>query len=277
LKLKIKISKIPGGKFLKSFKRIHLLIVVLIIAIIGLVFTIKNKPEKETPEFIVANSVDKVPDPKDYGLWHASATPPLPTLVMLHGRGSSAVAMSRTEKIRNLAKQQKFALVLSDGTEKMGIRIDSEPAYDWNASKTTELIGRLEKLFEASHVSPQIDKKRVYLVGLSAGAAMAYQTAIAKPEMFAGVIGFSGYLNLEEVERIKKLSLEDAAKNLPIVAHHGNNDKNIPLQEGKKALEFFKEQGFKTRWETFAGGHGLPASLTEIIQKDCEWIDSQKQ
>ncbi|MGM0601629.1 MAG: alpha/beta hydrolase [Candidatus Rifleibacteriota bacterium] len=261
----------------KSFKRIHLLIVVLLIAIIGLVFSVKNKPLQETPEFIVPDSIDKVPAPQDYGLWNASATQPLPTLVMLHGRGSSAIAMSRTEKIRDLAKQGEFTLVLSDGNEKMGIRIDSEPAYDWNASKTEVLIKRLEVLFESSHVSPQIDRDRVYLVGLSAGAAMAYQTAVAKPGMFAGVIGFSGYLNQNELNLLKNKPLEKAAEEIPIVAHHGNSDENIQMELGKQALDFFNEKGFKTRWEIFEGGHSLPASLTEIIQRDCEWIDAQQK
>jgi len=79
-----------------------------------------------------------------------------------------------------------------------------------------------------------IDKKRIYLTGLSMGGFGCWHLAERYPELFAAMIpiasGTEAYLR--SPERVKVL------KDLPIWAFHGEKDLVVPVEEIKKLIPY---------------------------------------
>ena len=120
-----------------------------------------------------------------------SATPqasgPLPTLIFLHGKGSSALK-ARYMGFEQLGEREHFVTVLPDGLGgewnvfPPGFR-DRSGLFTNGADNT--FIKQL--LAESASHRGVADPNRIYLSGISNGGVMAFRMACDAPELFAAI------------------------------------------------------------------------------------------
>lgn len=122
----------------------------------------------------------------------ASARHPAPLVVMLHGCTQDPDDFARGTRFNQLAAS---AGVIVAWPEQTG---DHHPQKCWGwydpANQTSgrgepALIAGITREVMASHA---VDPRRVYVVGVSAGAGMAVNTAAAYPDLYAAVGSHSG-------------------------------------------------------------------------------------
>ena len=103
-----------------------------------------------------------------------------------------------------------------------------------------------------------ISSQNIVLVGFSQGTMMALQTALCREKPVAGVLGYSGMLLNEELAETTK------NKDTLIQLIHGAMDAIIPVSEWFKAMDIFKNNGFKiTGYTSKKLPHGIDANGVE--------------
>lgn len=145
---------------------------------------------------------------------------PLPLVVMLHGCTQNADDFAAGTDMNSAAREHGFYVLYPDQSPK------ANPQKCWNWFKHDhQQRGRgessiLTDMTRDVMTSHQIDPRRVYVAGLSAGGAMAAILAQAHPELYAAVGVHSGLAPA-------------AAKDLPsaLAAMKGNAD-HAPVPKG---------------------------------------------
>ena len=172
--------------------------------------------------------------------------------------------------MRPLIDSSEYVVYLPCGTTKIGMRIDGKPAYEWDLANPQIVVQKIEKIADNNAV----DRSRIYLTGISAGGQMAYVVGIEKPDLFAGLVCFSGFVNKRYLNQIK---VDQAKTHLPMFVIHGLHDDSVSLAAGRNAANYFRKEGFQVKWKTFAGGHTLPSDLKENIVEATTWFGTMSQ
>jgi poly(hydroxyalkanoate) depolymerase family esterase len=117
---------------------------------------------------------------------------PLPLIVMLHGCTQSADDFSAGTQMNRLAEEHGFLVVYPEQAH------NANPSKCWNWFKAQDqarengepsLIAGIVHEVASNH---PVDRRRIFVAGLSAGAAMAVILGETYPELFAGVGAHSG-------------------------------------------------------------------------------------
>ena len=82
----------------------------------------------------------------------------------------------------------------------------------------------IKQLIDDVQARYAIDTRRVYVAGMSNGAMMAYRLACEIPDKIAAIIAVSGTLAMDNC---------DAAKDVPVLHIHGDQDNNVPFAGGQ--------------------------------------------
>ena len=115
----------------------------------------------------------------------------LPLVVMLHGCGQSATQFAQSTRMNLLADQKGFAVLYPQRPA------SKDPSRCWHWYKKTvqqgggevkAIVGIIEEVVEKY----ALDKSRIYIAGISAGAAMANIVALNYPSLIAAVGVHSG-------------------------------------------------------------------------------------
>ena len=126
----------------------------------------------------------------------------------------------------------------------------------------------LKELIDTYLAMPQVDKKRVYVIGLSMGAMGTYDLAICYPEIFAAAIPICGTVNPTRLS---------AAKDVKFRIFHGDADTVVPVSGSRQAYKALKAAGADVEYIEFPGvthGSWNPA----FTQLDfMSWLFSQKK
>ena len=149
----------------------------------------------------------------------ASPDEQLPVVVVLHGLGVNANAMSRTADWRGAVARDRFIAVFPQGVN------DS-----WNMGPCcppANLIGVADLAFLDALVADltarsDVDDERMYLSGFSNGALMVYTYACTRPEVFAAVAPMAG-TNVTGCRPTRAVSL---------LHQHGDADLVVPYGGG---------------------------------------------
>jgi predicted peptidase len=109
------------------------------------------------------------------------------------------------------------------------------PGERWHNDELVELLDYIEK-------QHRVDKKRVYLTGLSMGGYGTWNLGLAHPKRFAAIAPICGggdtiQILLPEPKKVAPL------KSLPVWAFHGARDSTVPVQESERMIAALKKAG----------------------------------
>ncbi|HET6762718.1 MAG TPA: PHB depolymerase family esterase [Longimicrobiaceae bacterium] len=117
---------------------------------------------------------------------------PAPLVLMLHGCTQDAEDFARGTRMDAVADAQ--GLVLAYPEQPASAQVQKcwswyDPAQSQGPASEAELLAGIVADVAAKHA---VDRRRTFVVGISAGGAMALNLAAAHPELFAGVVVHSG-------------------------------------------------------------------------------------
>ena len=117
---------------------------------------------------------------------HTAAAPGLALIVMLHGCDQSAAAFAEGTRMNALAETAGCAVVYPE----QSLGSHSHRCWKWYERATQQgggdvplIVGVIEQVSAAY----PIDRARIYICGISAGAAMANIVALNHPDLFAAL------------------------------------------------------------------------------------------
>ncbi len=150
-------------------------------------------------------------------------TGPVPLLIVLHGRGQTAVATVQDTGFRGLAEQRRAVLVYPDGVHRSWDAGHGCCGYA-STSRVQDVAFLTAIVADAVHRWP-VDTGRVYLVGYSNGGKLAYTTVCAHPTLFAAVATYGA---------APLAPCEPGTPPVPYLLAAGTADRVLPFQ-GKPA------------------------------------------
>jgi len=132
----------------------------------------------------------------------------------------------------------------------------------WNTQAVIQLLDSVVD-------SNRVDKKRIYLTGLSRGGSAAWELATQYPEKFAALAVVCGMAPLPYAHWIDK--------DLPIWVFHGDQDEVIDVEESDQMVKKLKEMGYQVQYTRYKGvGHNVwdRAYTTDSLYT---WMAKQKR
>ncbi|RQP26013.1 extracellular catalytic domain type 1 short-chain-length polyhydroxyalkanoate depolymerase [Piscinibacter terrae] len=215
--------------------------------------------KREEPGTFVTREFTNHAGTRAYKLYvpaHASA--PMPVVVMLHGCTQSANDFATGTKMNRLADEHGFLVVYPEQPA------HANPSKCWNWFKSQDqlrdcgepsLIAGIVREVVANH---DADPQRIFVAGLSAGAAMAIVLGETYPELFAGVGAHSGlaYGSAHDIPSAMlamkggrsgirhprglpgtpPVPRRKAAQAVPIIVFHGDRDHTVQHANGEEII-----------------------------------------
>ncbi len=171
--------------------------------------------------------------PEDYGKKRGR----WPLMVFLHGAGERGSDLEKVKvhgppKIVENKKDFPFILVSPQCPEDV-----------WWTEKVEELIALVDDIADKYRV----DKKRIYLTGLSMGGYGTWALATQYPERFAAIAPVCG-----GGSRIMSFNLKD----IPIWVFHGAKDKVVSIEESEQMVKEIRKLGGNVKFTIYPdAGH----------------------
>lgn len=152
---------------------------------------------------------------------------PLPLVILLHGGGGNGPGAARMSNMSAKADREGFAVVYPNGTG-----ILPNILLTWNAgnccayalNNNVDDVGFLRALVERLTTTLPIDRKRVFITGMSNGGMMSYRAACELAETIAAMAPVAGAQNLETCRPSEAVSL---------VVFHGTEDQYVLYEGGQ--------------------------------------------
>lgn len=126
----------------------------------------------------------------------------------------------------------------------------------------------VKELLEMYLANPQVDKSRIYIMGLSMGAMGTYDMVSRFPDIFAAAVPICGTVNPTRLS---------AARNVAFRIFHGDADDVVPVAGSRQAYKVLKAAGASVEYIEFPGcNHGSwnPAFNYPDFMK---WLFTQKK
>ena len=188
---------------------------------------------------------------------HADA--PRPMVVMLHGCTQSANDFAAGTQMNRLADEHGFLVVYPE----QGTQDNTSKCWNWfkpqdqlrDAGEPSLIAGIVKEVAHKHNADP----RRIFVAGLSAGAAMAVVLGETYPELFAGVGAHSGlpYGSAHDIPSAMaamkggrsgmpglKKSLKSAAaprkkamQAMPVIVFHGDRDHTVQQTNGADIVQ----------------------------------------
>ncbi|MDB6053287.1 MAG: phospholipase [Verrucomicrobiales bacterium] len=112
------------------------------------------------------------------------------------------------------------------------------PTSDWWINEDVEAL--LDNVIEKYPV----DKKRVYLTGLSMGGFATWSLGLSHPERYAAIAPICGG-SVPQRPMFLDGERQKALKSLPVWAFHGGKDNVVKLDESQRMVDYLKSMGCK--------------------------------
>lgn len=128
-----------------------------------------------------------------------SGSRPLPVMLALHGGGGSGEQFKQDNGLDVVADAHAFVAVYPDGTGPIRGRL-----LTWNAAtnccgpalrENVDDVGFLDRVLDDLRLRLAVDTNRVYVMGHSNGAMMAYKYAAMRSDRVAALIAVGGALD----------------------------------------------------------------------------------
>lgn len=132
--------------------------------------------------------------PRRYRLYKPSgvrSNERLPLLVMLHGCGQDAEDLAASSRMNTVADRERF-FVLYPEQDRLSNVQGCWNWYDTRTGRAQAEANSISAAIEQVCLSQTVDRSRVALAGISAGAGMAVLLATQHPERFRAIAMHSG-------------------------------------------------------------------------------------
>lgn len=144
-----------------------------------------------------------------------------------------------------LAQSETFIAVdLRDHDRNGGFRFDVDVAV-------------LDAVYQDVLGAWNVNTKRVYYHGFSAGAHFGYAVVLANSTLFAGLAINAGSMQVAIQQGIWPGLV---TRKLPVAIRHGTQDTVVPVQAGRDDRTRLQGAGHPVLFEEFAGGHTAPTA-----------------
>ena len=143
----------------------------------------------------ITGSVRAAGGSRDYKLWVPpilNAGKPCPLLVLLHGCTHDAADMAEISGMNELAEAKQFMVVYPEQSFFANLLKCwnwFDPKHQLRDSGEPSILASIVEQVCSSH---NVDRDRVYVVGVSAGGAMAVIAGATYPDLFAGIAVCAG-------------------------------------------------------------------------------------
>jgi phospholipase/carboxylesterase len=126
---------------------------------------------------------------------------------------------------------------------------------DEGAAKLVKFVRALPRLYNA-------DPTRIYLMGFSQGAAVAFAAALLQPDLVRGIVSLVGFApKLQTTPNFRPLD------KLPVFMAAGTHDTTIPLDLAQQSAELLKSLGADLTYREYDTGHKLTArGMKDLIR-----------
>jgi poly(hydroxyalkanoate) depolymerase family esterase len=221
------------------------------------------KPFKRDPQALgtfEAHEFSNAAGARSYKLYIPARVPdtPPPLVVMLHGCTQSADDFAAGTQMNRLAEEHGFLVAYPEQAP------HANPSKCWNWFKAQDqardagepsLIAGMVREVVSRHGA---DPRRVFVAGLSAGAAMAVVLGETYPEVFAGVGahsglpygsahdlpsamaamkgGRSGLPGLKDLPGVLATPRKEVGQAVPIIVFHGDRDHTVQATNGSEIV-----------------------------------------
>ena len=180
-----------------------------------------------------------------------------PLVVFLHGgiNSDSRRLNGRVLTVNNFFIPENDQYIIASPI-KLGI--------DWSPKKIQDVISDIESQIK-------IDKKRIYLTGLSMGGRGTFIVAAELPDLFAAIMPLSPHHT-----PYSYLTLASKVSHLPIFLHHSTNDKTSKFSVAEKMSEELKKLNSNTVFDVGEFGH---SGWNKIYKnpENINWLLSKKK
>ncbi|TWU20822.1 carboxylesterase family protein [Bythopirellula polymerisocia] len=178
-----------------------------------------------------------------------------PLIIFLHGRGESGDDLKLVKVHGPFKKAKELQLPV------LIVAPQTPIGKNWDIDMLSALVDHLlEEL--------PVDRKRVYLTGLSLGGYGTWNLAAQRPELFAAIAPICGGGDPLQADNLKEL---------PIWAFHGAKDSVVPLKNTADMINALYNLGSDARFTVYSDANH--DSWTETYNNPAfyEWLLSQKK
>ncbi len=174
-----------------------------------------------------------------------------PLVVFLHGAGERGDDLDKV-KVHGPPK------LVEEGKDIPAIVVSPQCATgDWWAKQPLELSALIDEIEEKY----KVDKRRIYLTGLSMGGYGTWTLGAYTPDRFAALLPICGGGNPREAAR--------RLRKTPIWVFHGGKDFVVPVSQSEEMVEALKRAGNDVKFTVYPeAGHD---SWTETYDDPEVW------
>lgn len=208
---------------------------------------------------------------------------PSPLVIVLHGAFSTARQTEQETGFSLLADAENFIVAYPEGIGLFGF------LQHWNAGHCcgraaavgVDDVGFIAKVIDQAAERLNVDRQRVYLVGMSNGGMLAYRFAAERTDSLAGVAVVAGAMG--SVSGTQPLwQLPQPRGRLPLLIVHGTADTVIPWtgglppakRNGRAFLPGATAAEFWRRHNDCGGApavvEAIPDSLQRLVWEGCQ-------
>jgi carboxymethylenebutenolidase len=168
---------------------------------------------------------------------------PLPALVALHGAGGNVAGM---ERYASTLAAQGFAVYVLHYFDRTGTESADKPTILRSFPLWMKTLWDAISFIETQ---PQVDGKRIALLGYSLGAYLSLANSAIDPRVKA-VVEFFGGMPKEMNLFMRRLC--------PVLILHGEADQTIPVEEAYQLQKLLEKKGIPYEIKIYSGaGHGF--------------------
>ena len=124
------------------------------------------------------------------------------------------------------------------------------------------------ELIDTYLANPNVDKSRVYIMGLSMGGMATFDLVSRYPEKFAAAIPICGAADTERIAKVKGVSWR---------IFHGDADDIVPVECSRRAYKALKEAGADVEYIEFPGCNHGSWNPAFNVPGFMDWLFKQKR